>query len=85
MQPLMRVWIWSPPNSSLVISMPSAAFTTGGPPGKIWLMCFTITLKCARQALTAGRPATDPSTAETVGTRDRTRTSWTLNAFPSGR
>ena len=50
------------------MSYPRAAFTTGGPPGKTWLIPFTITLKCDRQASTAGRPATDPRTADTTGT-----------------
>ena len=34
--PLTRVWICGPPRSSLVMSSPSAALTTGGPPGKTW-------------------------------------------------
>ena len=33
------------------MSYPRAAFTTGGPPGKTWLIPFTMTLKCDRQAL----------------------------------
>ena len=64
-----KTWLRSSPSSSLVMSMPSAALTTGGPPGNSWLVPFTMTLKWARHASTAGSPATEPSTAATTGTR----------------
>ena len=66
--PLPNTWVRSSPRSSFVMSMPSAALTTGGPPGNTWLVPLTITLKWARQASTAGSPATEPSTAATTGT-----------------
>ena len=68
MTPLWRTCICSPPSSSFVTSYPSAAFTTGGPPGNSALVPFTIRFQYARQALTAGSPATEPMTAETTGT-----------------
>ena len=46
---------------------------------------FTITLKCAMQAFTAGRPATEPRTAETTGTACSSSTSTEVQTLPSGR
>ena len=66
--PLRWVCTWEPPSSSFDMSRPSAAFTTGGPPGNSCAVPRTMTLKWARQALMAGRPATDPSTAAATGT-----------------
>ena len=83
--PLTRVWMCAPPRSSFEMSYPSAAFTTGGPPGKSWLVSLTITLKCARHAWIAGPPATDPRTAATTGTLESMSTSISHQELPSGR
>jgi len=45
----------------------------------------TITEKCDKGASTAGRPATEPSTADTTGTVCSRRTSCWPQALPSGR
>jgi hypothetical protein len=42
-------------------------------------------LKCAMQALTAGRPAAEPITADTTGTARSRRTSIAVQTLPSGR
>ena len=61
-------WMRSSPSSSLAITCPVACSTTFGPATNTWLVPRTITLKWHRHACTAGRPATEPSTAETTGT-----------------
>ena len=64
--------------------MPSAALTTGGPPGKTCPVPLDMTLKWARGGRGAAPPAAGPSTTDTTGAR----LSWfeTLSEYsgPSG-
>ena len=41
------MWILEPPSSSAVMSSPTTAFTSGGPPSAMWLVPFTIGTKSA--------------------------------------
>ena len=78
------MWISGPPSSSLVTSIPSAALTTGGPPGNTWVPS-TITFQWARFVCSAPMPAAAPSTADTTGTVFSNVTSGWVKLLPSGR
>ena len=66
------------------MSIPSAALTTGGPPGNTWVLS-TITFQWARLVCSAPMPAAAPITADTTGTVFNSDTSMWVKLLASGR
>ena len=66
-------------------SSPSAAFTTGGPPGKTCPVSRTITFQWASDVCSAPIPAAAPSTADTTGAVLSSLTSTWVKLLASGR
>ena len=49
--PETSVWTREPPSSSALMSSPTTAFTSGGPPRAMWLVPLTIGTKSARAGM----------------------------------
>src|SRR3970282_1128537 len=66
--PEISQWILEPPSSSDVMSSPTTALTSGGPPRAMWLVPFTIGTKSASAGIYAVPAAPGPIIADTIGT-----------------
>ena len=66
--PEISQWILEPPSSSGVMSSPTTALTSGGPPRAMWLVPLTIGTKSARAGIYAVPAAPGPIIAATIGT-----------------
>src|SRR5262245_37852995 len=61
-------WTLEPPSSSAVMSSPTTAFTSGGPPSAMWLVPLTMGTKSASAGMYAVPAAPGPIMAATCGT-----------------